>query len=59
MQVLMKKNNFGTITDEEYLEQAGYVERAQRLMVRKGEAMVILTERGHTVRREDLPVYDR
>jgi hypothetical protein len=59
MQVLMEKNNFGTITDEEYLEQAGYVDRTERLMLRKGEAIVILMERGYTVRREDLPVYDR
>lgn len=58
MQVLMEKNNFGTITDEEYLEQAGYVERGGRLMVRKAEAMVILMERGYTVRQEDLHVYD-
>lgn len=58
MQVLMDKNNFGTITDEEYQEQAGYVERGDRLMLRKSEAMTILVERGYTVRLEDLPSYN-
>jgi hypothetical protein len=38
MQVLMDANNFGTITDTEYAELAGYVERGNRLTLRKSEA---------------------
>jgi DNA-damage-inducible protein D len=53
MQVLMDKNSFGTITDEEHTELAGYVERGNRLMVRKAEASGILMERGHKFTQED------
>jgi uncharacterized protein YaaW (UPF0174 family) len=53
MQSLMDKNNFGTITDEEYHELEGYVERGNRLMVRKAEAAGILMERGHRFSQRD------
>lgn len=46
MQVLMDKNNFGTITDDEYRELEEDVERGNRLMVRKAEATGILMGRG-------------
>mgnify|MGYP005841707193 CR=1 FL=1 len=53
MQVLMDKNNFGTITDEEFHELERYVERGNRLMVRKAEAAGILMERGHQFKQQD------
>jgi hypothetical protein len=58
MQALMDKNSLGTITDEEYKELEGYVERGNRLMVRKAEAAGILMERGHTFTRKDFTPED-
>jgi hypothetical protein len=48
MQILMDKNSLGTISPEEYTELEGYVERGNRLMVRKAEAAGLLMERGYT-----------
>lgn len=53
MQVLMDKNNFDTITDDEYKELEEDVERGNRLMVRKTEAAAILIERGHKFTQKD------
>jgi hypothetical protein len=53
MQLLMDKNSLGTISDEEYQELAAYVERGNRLMVRKAEAAGILMERGHKFTQKD------
>jgi hypothetical protein len=58
MQTLMDKNNFGTITVEEYTELEQHVERGNRLMVRKAEAAAILTERGHTFTQADFSPKD-
>jgi hypothetical protein len=54
MQILMNRNNFGTITDDEHGELTQLVDQGQRLMLRKGKAMALLTERGHTIHSEDL-----
>lgn len=43
MQILMDKNSLGTIGKSEYQELEQLVERGQRLMLRKSEAMAILT----------------
>lgn len=53
MQTLMDKNSQGTITDAEYAELEAYVERGNRLMVRKAEAAGILMERGHAFTQKD------
>lgn len=53
MQVLMDKNNFGTISADEYQELEGYVERGNRLMVRKAEAAHLLMQRGHLFSQKD------
>lgn len=53
MQVLMDRNNQGTITEAEYAELEEYVERGNRLMVRKAEAAGILMERGHSFTQKD------
>ncbi len=42
---LMTRNTHGAITDAEYEELQALVERADRLMVRKAEAAVLLKER--------------
>jgi hypothetical protein len=53
MQALMDRNTMGTITDREYDELRGYVERGNRLMVRKAEAAGILMKRGHRFTQDD------
>ena len=58
MSVLMTKNNFGTITDEEYTELAAYVEEGNKLMLRKSYAMKYLMDRGHKVTFDDLKPRD-
>jgi hypothetical protein len=54
MQQLMDKNSRGTLTPEERHELEALVERGQRLMLRKSEAAALLTQRGHTVKPQDL-----
>jgi hypothetical protein len=44
---LMDKNTFGTITEDEYEELGGYVERSNGMTLRKAEAAVILRARGY------------
>ncbi|MHB8629200.1 MAG: hypothetical protein ACYDEO_23730, partial [Aggregatilineales bacterium] len=51
---LMDQNNFGSITPEEYAELEQLVERGNRLMLRKAEAAALLTERGHSVRPQQM-----
>jgi hypothetical protein len=58
MQILMDKNNFGTISEPEYSELEAYVERGNRLMVRKAEAAGLLTERGYTFTQSDFKPND-
>ncbi len=54
MQVLMDKNNSGTISANEHEELAALVERGQRLMLRKAWAAGILMERGHKITGADM-----
>ena len=54
MQVLMDGNTKGTLTDDEYKELEQLVDQGQRLMLRKGKAAALLTERGYKVTRESL-----
>lgn len=58
MQALMDKNTFGTITDAEHEELTGLVEVGERLMLRKSEAMKLLTERGYSVTLDALKPVD-
>ncbi len=58
MSVLMTKNNFGTITDDEYAELAAYVEEGDKLMLRKSQAMKYLVDRGYKVTFDDLKPTD-
>jgi antitoxin component of RelBE/YafQ-DinJ toxin-antitoxin module len=54
MEVLMEKISRRTVTPEEFEEQSGYVQRADRVMLRKATAAALLTERGYTVRPQDM-----
>jgi hypothetical protein len=58
MQMLMDKNNFGTISSEEYDELSTLVEEGQRLMLRKGQAAALLTRRGYDLRNVNLTPTD-
>jgi paraquat-inducible protein B len=58
MAILMTKNTRGTITDVEYAELSALVERGNQLMLRKAQAMKYLTERGYTLRLDDLKPTD-
>lgn len=58
MSELMDKNSRGTITETEYTELSGLVERGQRLMTRKAQAMKLLMQHGHTVNLEQLAPTD-
>ena len=53
MQGLMDKNNFGTITPEEYTELSALVERGNRLMLRKAWAADVLMKRGYPISGQD------
>ena len=52
MQVLMDGNTKGTLSEDEYKELEHLVEQGQKLMLRKGKAAALLTERGYKVTRE-------
>lgn len=54
MKILMERNNMGTISSDEHTELARLVDQGQRLMLRKGKALALLTEHGYHVRPEDL-----
>lgn len=54
MQILMDRNNMGTISPDEYTELTKLVDQGQRLMLRKGKALALLTEHGYHIRLEDL-----
>jgi hypothetical protein len=58
MQVLMERNNLGTITPEEYAELTELVDRSQRLMLRKAWAAGVLMERGYAISGEDMAPED-
>jgi hypothetical protein len=49
MHNLMDKNTLGTITPVEYDELAALVDRSERLMLRRSEAMRMLRGRGYDV----------
>ncbi len=53
MQSLMDKNNFGTITPEEYSDLSALVERGNRLMLRKAWAADVLIKRGFSISGQD------
>jgi hypothetical protein len=54
MDLLMEKMSRRIATPEEVNQQAEYVERSERLMVRKSEAAAILTRRGYHVTPQDM-----
>lgn len=55
---LMTKNTQGRLTDGESAELAAYVQRADRLMLRKAEAAHILRERGYEFGQGDFKSLD-
>ena len=56
---LMDKNTSATITEAERLELNRLLERADRLMLRKAEAAVLLRERGYSFTQQDFkPQHD-
>ena len=58
MQNLMDKNTMGTLTIDEQTMLTDWVERGQRLMLRKSEAIAILSKRGYSVSKQDLSKND-
>jgi succinate dehydrogenase flavin-adding protein (antitoxin of CptAB toxin-antitoxin module) len=58
MQVLMDKNNFSTVSDDEYAELGRLVELGDQLMLRKAHAVKVLMERGYKVTKEDIKPLD-
>jgi hypothetical protein len=58
MSVLMRKNNQGTISDEEHAELVTLVEDGQRLILRKATAMNILMDRGYKLTLDDMKPVD-
>lgn len=50
---LMTRNTQGTLTPDEQIELEHYSERADRLMLRKAEAALILRQRGYVFTQED------
>jgi hypothetical protein len=55
---LMSKNTQGTITNDERIILETYVERSDRLMLRKAEAATILQKRGHIFTQADFKPND-
>jgi hypothetical protein len=56
--LLLGKNQAGTITEQEYTELGELVERGDKLMLRKSQAMRYLAERGHTITLDKLKPFD-
>lgn len=54
LSALLARNSQGTITPDERDELAELVDRGDRLTLRKSQALRYLSERGHTIRLEDL-----
>lgn len=54
MQVLMGRNNLGTISPDERAELEALVEQGERLMLRKAKALALLTGRGYSIQPQDL-----
>lgn len=55
---LMQRNSLGTLAQADLSTLRQLVERGQRLMLRKSEAMAILTQRGHRVTVDDVKADD-
>lgn len=51
---LMQRNSLGTILPDELIELEGLVERGDRLMLRKSEALILLQQRGFPIQQKDL-----
>lgn len=58
MQLLMTRNARGVISPLERRELEQLVERGNRLMLRKAEAVALLIERGHSISPSDLKAND-
>lgn len=58
LSALMNRNSEGIITSDEHNELSALVERGERLMLRKAEAMKLLLERGYSVTLDDLKPVD-
>jgi hypothetical protein len=58
MSILMDKNTYGTITEEEYEELNVLVEDGQRLTLRKATAMNHLIDRGYKLQLNDMKPID-
>lgn len=54
LQILMDANNKGTLLETEQDEFDHLIEQGQRLMLRKAQAAALLTERGYTVKPQDM-----
>lgn len=54
LQTLMDGNTKGTLTSQQLPELEQLVEQSQKLMLRKGKAAALLTERGYQVTRQAL-----
>jgi hypothetical protein len=52
--LLLTKNQSGTISETELTELAELVERGDKLMLRKSQALRYLAERGHTIQGDAL-----
>ena len=57
MQTLMDGNSKGLLTPQEFPELEQLVTQGQRLMLRKAQAVSLLTTRGYTVSAKDMSVY--
>jgi NADP-dependent 3-hydroxy acid dehydrogenase YdfG len=58
MQQLMDKNNLAELYGTEQAELESLVEQGQKLMLRKGKAAALLTERGYTVTKHAVSEYE-
>lgn len=54
MSALLSKNTHGTISESEYADLTDLVERGNQLTLRKAQAMKYLTDRGFSIRLDDL-----
>jgi hypothetical protein len=58
LQTLMDKNTQGSLSEAEKVEFDALVDQGQRLMLRKGQAAALLTERGYRVTAKDMTSQD-
>ena len=54
LEKLMMRHSRGALSTDELAVLAQFVERGERLMLRKSEAMAILSQRGHRVKPNEL-----